>query len=54
MVNPEVAMRGEQFLNGSAIPPITGDIPTLNIGYLPSSDNFAPLYVMVKGLPVFL
>ena len=53
MVNPEVAMQGEQFLNGSAIPPITGDIPTLNMGYLPSSDNFAPLYVMVRDSPYF-
>jgi len=48
MVNPVVSMRGNQFLNGSAIPRLTGDIPTINIGYIPSSDNYAPLYVMVK------
>ena len=53
MVNPEVAMRGEQFLNGSATPQITGYIPILNLGYLPSSDNFAPLYVMVRDSPYF-
>jgi ABC-type nitrate/sulfonate/bicarbonate transport system substrate-binding protein len=53
MMNPVIQVRGEQFLNGSAVPVVTDDIPTLNIGYLPSSDNFAPLYVMVRDSPYF-
>jgi len=53
MINSGVALRGEQFLNGSAVPQVPRDIPTLNIGYLPSSDNFAPLYVMARDSPYF-
>ena len=53
MINPSVSMRGEQFLNGSAVPQIAENIPTLNIGYIPSSDNFAPLYVMVEDSQYF-
>jgi len=48
MMNPAVSVRGRQFLNGSAVPGLAGDIPTLNLGYLPSCDNFAPLHVMVR------
>lgn len=53
MINPVIPVRGEQFLNGSAVPETGGDIPTLKFGYLPSSDNFAPLYVMVKDSSYF-
>jgi len=48
-----VSARGEQFLNGSATPRLSGKNPTFNIGYLPSSDNFAPLYVMVRNSSYF-
>jgi hypothetical protein len=47
-VDPTVAARGARFLNGSAAPRIGAEIPTLDIGYIPSSDNYAPVYVMVK------
>ena len=53
MTNPAIAVRGQQFLNGTATPQVTGHIPTLNMGYLPSSDNFAPLYVMVRDSQYF-
>ncbi len=53
MVNRKVAVRGKEFLNGSRVPRIPEDIPTLSIGYLPSSDTFAPLYVMVKNASWF-
>ena len=49
----KVSMRGDQILSGSAVPQITKNIPTLNIGYIPSSDNFAPLYVMVEDYQYF-
>jgi NitT/TauT family transport system substrate-binding protein len=52
-VDPAVAARGAQFLNGSAVPQIGTDIPTLDIGYIPSSDNYAPVYVMVKDSQYF-
>ncbi|MFA6362022.1 ABC transporter substrate-binding protein [Methanoregula sp.] len=48
-----VVLRGLAFLNGSAVPRIPENIPTLNIGYIPSSDNYAPLYVMVKDSQYF-
>jgi ABC-type nitrate/sulfonate/bicarbonate transport system substrate-binding protein len=47
-VDPAVAARGAQFLNGSAVPQTGAEVPTLDIGYLPSSDNYAPVYVLVK------
>lgn len=53
MMDPAVASRGRQFLNGTAVPQTPGDLPTFNIGYLPSSDNFAPLYVMVRDSAYF-
>jgi hypothetical protein len=53
MVNPSVVSRGEQFLNGSPVPRTSGSIPTLNIGYIPSTDNYAPLYIMVKNSAYF-
>ena len=53
MMDPAIATRGRQFLNGTAVPRTSGDLPTFNIGYLPSSDNFAPLYVMVRDSAYF-
>jgi ABC-type nitrate/sulfonate/bicarbonate transport system substrate-binding protein len=52
-VDPSVAARGGEFLNGSAVPRIGTEIPTLDIGYIPSSDNYAPVYVMVKDSQYF-
>ena len=53
MMMPAIRERGEQFLNGSTVPQTGGEIPTIKIGYLPSSDNFAPLYVMVRNSSYF-
>ncbi|MFA4877197.1 MAG: ABC transporter substrate-binding protein [Methanoregula sp.] len=53
MVNPAVSVQGEQFLNGSAVPVLPEKIPTLNIGYISSSDNYAPLYVLVMDSEYF-
>jgi ABC-type nitrate/sulfonate/bicarbonate transport system substrate-binding protein len=53
MTDPAVFERGLQYLNGSAPELAGGEIPTLNIGYLPSTDNFAPLYVMVRDSAYF-
>ena len=44
---------GLSYLNGSYTPGNQSGIPVLNIGYLPSSDNFAPLYVMVMDSQYF-
>ncbi|MDD1651673.1 MAG: ABC transporter substrate-binding protein [Methanomicrobiales archaeon] len=52
-VNTEVMERAERFLNGTAFPRIGTEIPTLDIGYIPSSDNYAPVYVMVKDSQYF-
>lgn len=53
-VNAAVTGQGNAFLNGSAVPQIlNGTIPTLNIGYLPSSDHYAPLYVLVRDSSYF-
>lgn len=52
-VNSSVYERGLAFLNGSATPRVSGNVPTISIGYLPSSDNFAPLYVMVQDSQYF-
>lgn len=53
MTDPAVAEQGRAFLSGSPLPEPTGSIPTLSLGYLPSSDNFAPLYVMVMDSEYF-
>lgn len=53
MTAPSVADRGRQFLNGSASLPQGGDAPAISIGYIPSTDNYAPLYVMVKDSAYF-
>jgi hypothetical protein len=53
MIDTTVTDQARQFLAGSPVPLPQGDIPSLNLGYLPSSDNFAPLYVMVMDSPYF-
>jgi hypothetical protein len=53
MMDPTVAHRGRGFLNGSLLPVPGKSIPTLNIGYIPSTDNYAPLYVMVRDSAYF-
>jgi ABC-type nitrate/sulfonate/bicarbonate transport systems, periplasmic components len=53
MVDESVAERGLAFLNGSAVPAIPEKVPTISLGYLPSSDNYAPVYVMVKDSQYF-
>ncbi|MBN2735234.1 MAG: ABC transporter substrate-binding protein [Methanomicrobiaceae archaeon] len=55
MTDNAVLKAGEKLLLGTPLP-VAGtneEIPTLNIGYLPSTDNFAPLYVMVKNSSYF-
>lgn len=52
-VNTNVTNRAALFLNGTEVPRTGTDIPTLNIGYIPSSDNYAPVYVMVKDSQYF-
>lgn len=53
MADPSVAEAGGMFLNGSCIPQPGGNLPLLQIGYIPSTDNYAPLYVMVKDAQYF-
>ena len=48
-----VVERGKQFLNGTLPLPETNDTVELNLGYLPSSDHTAPLYVMVQDSDYF-
>jgi hypothetical protein len=52
-VDAEVTDRAALFLNGTDVPQTGTEIPTLNIGYIPSSDNYAPVYVMVKDSEYF-
>lgn len=52
-VDTNVRNRAALFLNDTDVPRIGTDIPTLNIGYIPSSDNYAPVYVMVKDSQYF-
>jgi len=52
-VDSTVPARAAYFLNGTAVPTIDPALPTLNIGYIPSSDNYAPVYVMVKDSEYF-
>jgi len=52
-VDENVTDRALLFLNGTAVPQIGTTTPTLNIGYIPSSDNYAPVYVMVKDSQYF-
>jgi len=46
LVNTTIAMRGRELLAGK-IPQISTTIPTISIGYLPSSDHNAPFYVTI-------
>jgi ABC-type nitrate/sulfonate/bicarbonate transport system substrate-binding protein len=53
MMNPAVARQGAQFLTNSSVPVADMNVPTLRLGYIPSTDNYAPLYVMVKDSAYF-
>jgi len=53
MMDNSVAEQGLLFQNGSRTPRAGGSVPTIRIGYIPSTDNYAPLYVMVKDAPYF-
>lgn len=53
MMDRSVAEQGMFFLNGSRTPRTGGGVPTIRIGYIPSTDNYAPLYVMVKDSQYF-
>ncbi len=48
-----IAEQGSRYLSGSEIPKVQETIPALKIGYIPSSDNYAPLYVMVRDSGYF-
>jgi len=50
--NNSVYKRSLELLSGSQ-PNVTGNIPTINIGYLPSTDHYAPLYVAVEDSEYF-
>jgi NitT/TauT family transport system substrate-binding protein len=52
-VDPDVTDRAFVLLNGTGVPQTGQVTPTLNIGYIPSSDNYAPVYVMVKDSQYF-
>jgi hypothetical protein len=52
-MNPTVAARGRQFLNKTLPLPETRNIPSISLGYLPTSDHTAPLYVMVEDSDFF-
>jgi ABC-type nitrate/sulfonate/bicarbonate transport system substrate-binding protein len=53
MVNASVFQSGQQYLAGSPLPVPSATIPSISIGYIPSTDNYAPLYVMVKDSAYF-
>ncbi|MDO9035879.1 MAG: ABC transporter substrate-binding protein [Methanoregula sp.] len=53
MMDPAVARRGEQYLTNASVPVADPGVPGLGIGYNPSTDNYAPLYVMVKDSAYF-
>jgi len=52
-VDSDVTDRALVLLNGTDGPRVGPVVPTLNIGYIPSSDNYAPVYVMVKDSQYF-
>ncbi len=52
-VDSTVYNQGLLLLNGTASPVPDGEPVELSLGYLPSSDNFAPLYVMVQDSSYF-
>ena len=53
VVNSSVAVRAQDLLNGT-IPSIPSEPPTIRIGYLPSSDHYAPFYVAVQDFENFM
>ncbi len=53
LMDHTVVGQGKQYLNGTLPLPETDDIVRVNLGYLPSSDHTAPLYVMVKDSDYF-
>ncbi|HTY14332.1 MAG TPA: ABC transporter substrate-binding protein [Methanoregulaceae archaeon] len=52
-MNPTVAAKGRQFLNKTLPLPAIDNVPTISLGYLPTSDHTAPLYVMVEDSDYF-
>lgn len=48
-----IVEQGKQYLNGTLPLPEPGNVIEVNLGYLPSSDHTAPLYVMVKDSDYF-
>ena len=52
-MDQSVVEQGKQYLNGTLALPEAGKIVQVNLGYLPSSDHTAPLYVMVKDSDYF-
>jgi hypothetical protein len=52
-MNPTVAAKGRQYLNKSLPLPAIDNVPTISLGYLPTSDHTAPLYVMVEDSDYF-
>ena len=52
-MNPTVAAKGRQFLNKTLPLPTIENVPTISLGYLPTSDHTAPLYVMVEDSDYF-
>ncbi|MDP3396130.1 MAG: ABC transporter substrate-binding protein [Methanoregula sp.] len=53
MMDPAVARQGAQYLTNESVPVADMNVPTLRLGYIPSTDNYAPLYVMVKDSAYF-
>ena len=53
MMDPAVAPDGERYLKNSSVPVADMNVPNLRLGYIPSTDNYAPLYVMVKDSAYF-
>jgi ABC-type nitrate/sulfonate/bicarbonate transport system substrate-binding protein len=52
-MDQSIVEQGKRYLNGTLPLPATGNIVQVNLGYLPSSDHTAPLYVMVKDPDYF-
>ncbi|PWR70016.1 ABC transporter substrate-binding protein [Methanospirillum lacunae] len=47
-INGSVMLRAQELINGSS-PVLSNDPPVVRIGYLPSSDLYAPLYVTIMS-----
>lgn len=53
-MNTTVAERGRMYLNGTLpLPGSAAKLPTVNLGYLPTSDHNAPLFVLVTDADYF-